>query len=268
MSEDYFAYNVGSDIPKDAFRISPSQISRFFTNTTEWYREHLLGEDGFTGNTGSALGNCVHAAADSWVKEGAVCYDQIEYYIDGLTEEYDVPFIRSQYKGMIDTLLFDYLVLNPPDKSELFLSYEVLPGIYIGGTLDNLTGSCVKDYKTTSSKTAPTKMSRSYLWQQLVYVYLARKNGYKVDTIKLVFITTNDVDRYSEKTGKKLKDYPSQVSEVVHQVTDEDMQFIDNIINLVAHSVKTWEDKPELRYLLAQDFRMYTPPKRQLFKEA
>ena len=112
MPHDYFSYNVGSDIPKDAFRISPSQISRFFDNTNEWYREFLLGEEGFTGNTATALGNCVHAAAEMFAKEGVVHYDQIEKYISDLKGDYDTSHIKSQYTGMVDVILSNYLRTN------------------------------------------------------------------------------------------------------------------------------------------------------------
>ena len=47
--KNYFAYNEGRDITKGAFRISASQVSKFFDKTSEWYHEHLLGQKSFKG---------------------------------------------------------------------------------------------------------------------------------------------------------------------------------------------------------------------------
>jgi len=267
MTTNYFEYNAGSDLPSDAFRISPSQISRFFDNSTAWYREMLLGEEGFTGSTASALGNCIHAAAEMYAKEGKIHYDQIDAYINQLPSDHDIPFIQSQYPGMVDILLNEYLTSNLPTESELFLSHEIRPNIYAAGTIDSIRGTAIIDYKTTSSKSPPNKISRPYWFQQLVYAYLARKNGYTINSIRLVFITTNEMNRYSEKTGKQLKDYPSIVHVVTHEITDIDMEIIENSLNLIAESVQTWKENPEIRYLLAQDYRLKPKASPKLFKK-
>lgn len=266
MDKDYFGYNVGSDIPTDAFRISPSQISRFFDDTNSWYREMLLGEEGFTGNTSTALGDCVHAAADMYVTEGVIHYDQIEKYIEELEGDYDKSFIRSQYVGMIDILLSRYLSRVKPTDAELFLSHEVMPNIYVAGTIDSIVGDTIVDYKTTSAKSPPNKISRSYWFQQLTYAYLARKNGYTINRVRLVYVTTNEMNRYSDKTGKKLKDYPSVVSQINYEITDQDMEIIENTFQLISESVNLWNNNLELRHILAQDMRLKPKPAARTFK--
>ena len=65
----------------------------------------------------------------------------------------------------------------------------------------------------------------------------------------------------SEKTGKPLKDYPSEVSVVTEEVTQDNLDLIGSCLQLVAESVQTWHDKPELRHLLAQDLRLKPKPK-------
>lgn len=262
---NYFAYNTNSDVPTDAFRISPSQISRFFDDTTHWYREMLLDEEGFTGNTATELGSCVHAALEMYVKEGTVHYDQINSYIDSLSSDIDKSFIHYQYPGMVDILLNQYLITNKPSASELFLSTEITPGVYAAGTLDSIIGDTIVDYKTTSSKSPPNKISRSYWFQQLTYAYIARKHGYNINRIRLVFVTTNEMNRYSEKTGKRLKDYPSQLSIINYEITNTDMEIIENTLKLIADSVTLWNSNPELRYVLAQDYRFKPTPKPKLF---
>lgn len=264
---DYFSYNSGSDLPASVFRISPSQISRFLDDTQNWYREFLLGEEGFTGNTSTELGSVVHAAAEMYAKEGVVHYDQIENYISNLKGEYDTVFIRAQYRGMVDVLLSSYLSKNMPQESEQFICTEILPGIYAAGTIDSLTGDAIVDYKTTSSNSPPSKISRPYWFQQLTYAYIARKNGYKINRVRLVYVTTNDMNRVSEKTGKRLKDYPSVVSVINYEITDLDMEIIENTLKLIAESVGLWNSNPELRHILAQDLRLKPEPKPKIFKK-
>ena len=265
---DYFTYNKGSDLPADAFRISPSQISRFFDDTPSWYREFLLGEEGFTGNTSTELGSVVHAAAEMYSKEGTIYYDQLDAYINSLPSDMDKAFIFEQYPGMVEVLINQYLSFNKPIVSELFLSTEVLPGIYLAGTLDSIASDTITlaDYKSTSSNSPPTKISRPYYFQQLAYAYLARKHGYDIRFIRLIFITTNELNRVSDKTGKRLKDYPSVVSTVNYEITPTDMDIIENTIKLVAESVQSWQTNPELRYLLAQDYRLKLKQRPKLFK--
>ena len=61
--KDYFTYNPGN-LPEGSFKISPSQLSKFFDTTAQWWREHYLNEaPEFTHSTASELGTCVHAAA-------------------------------------------------------------------------------------------------------------------------------------------------------------------------------------------------------------
>lgn len=265
--KDYFTYNSGSDLPKDAFRISPSQISRFFDDTTNWYREFLLGEEGFQGSTATELGTCVHAAAEMYAKESTVHYNQIDKYIMSLRGDFDLSFIQEQYPGMVEVLINDYLSKNVPTESELFLSHELLPNIYIAGTIDSILGDTIIDYKTTSSKSTPNKISRPYWFQQLTYAYLARKHGYDIKRIRLVFITTNEMNRISEKTGKRLKDYPSIVNTINYEISDLDMEIIENTLKLISESVQTWKENPELQYLLCQDYRLKRKPKPVLFKK-
>jgi hypothetical protein len=68
-------------LPDGAFGISPSNISKFFDKPHEWYREQVLGEEGFTGSTASVLGTCVHFCAEEYAKTGKVDVDSIYKYI-------------------------------------------------------------------------------------------------------------------------------------------------------------------------------------------
>ena len=266
-----FEYNNGKGIvPDGAWRLSPSQASRFFDSTSQWYREMLMNEaPAFTGSTASELGTVVHACAQMYAETSTIDFNAVSAYIDSLSSEIDTAYIREQYPTMVHTLIDSYLSTHRPQRTELFLWHEVLPGIGVGGSIDSIYGRTIVDYKTTSALSPPDKFGRNYFFQQLLYAYLCRKNNIEVNTLRLVFITTNQVNRISETTGKPLKDYPSTTSIVDHVITPDDWNFIESVADLICHSVDTWNKHPELRYLLAQDYRLKSmfkaPPK--LFKK-
>ena len=130
--KNYFEYNDGSDIiPSNAFRISPSQLSKFFDSTPQWWRENLLGEAGFEGSTASELGSCVHAAAEMYFDTKSVDKAAILEYIDSITNpEVDKQTIREQIKPMIDTLINRFLAQNLGTHAEMFVYTRILPSIY------------------------------------------------------------------------------------------------------------------------------------------
>ena len=252
---NYFGYNAG-DVPEGAFKISPSQISRYFDETGKWVREFLLGEAGFEGNTASCLGTVVHGLAAQYKATGAADLAAAENYIDSLRiEGLDKAYMRAQFAPMYLALERNFLT-TCTGTPELFLKQEILPGVWLGGSIDLLNNEEVTDYKTTGSLNAPTDIKRSYFFQQLCYVWLARMAGYPVKRFRLVYITTNEVNRISEKTNKPMQDYPTTVSSIVHEVTDDDITLIGGVIKLVADFVVAWKQYPELRHVLAQDYRL------------
>lgn len=279
---NYFQYNDGKDITKGAFRISASQVSKFFDTTSQWYHEHLLGAEGFAGNTATELGNCVHVGIEMFVRDGKIDYEAIETYLDTLNNpDIDVAHIRNQYGPMLDAVI-PYVRRNRPTEVEKFVFHEILPGIGAGGSIDALRGPMkeledgtivypdgvtIMDWKTTGVKTPPTKFSRNYWFQQMTYAWILKQQGINVKWIKLVYITQNETGRVSEKTRKPLKDYPSQVSSVTEEVTEDALELIGSCLRLIAESVKTWNEQPELRHLLAQDMRLAPKKKPILFKK-
>lgn len=277
MKHDYFSYNDGKGIvPDGAFRISASQISRYFDETANWYREFLLGEKGFTGNTATVLGNCVHAAAEMYTDDGAVDRKQIENYIlsQATKEDVDTAVVREQYAPMIETLINDFVKDNKPTSTEEFVWQEILPGIGVGGSIDALVErsghTTIRDYKTMGSLQSnrmPTSFKRAYWFQLMTYAWVLQQQGKRVTQLELVYVTRNETGRTSEKTGKPLKDYPSTVGVVRHQITPEDFIIIESCIKVIAESVHLWNTQPELRHVLSQDYRNKGKPKPALFKD-
>lgn len=105
----------------------------------------------------------------------------------------------------------------------------------------------VRDYKTASTK--PAGISYQYRLQAHCYAYLAMQQGMQVSQIELQYVT------------RPTKTLPCRHFEFKEPFTREDYDKIEGQLMLIAHSVKTWKEHPELRYLLAQDFRLFQPPK-------
>ena len=266
-----FIYNNGAGIvPPDAFRISASQISRFLDQTSAWYREFLLGELGFLGSTASELGNCVHAAAAMQITDNAINYDLIYDYINSITNpEVDKSILNEQCAPMISALYDQFLSTTRLTESETFLWHQTAPGVGVGGSTDAyfLHTGTIYDFKTTSAKSPPTSIPRAYWFQLMTYAYLYKQAGKPANYIEIVYVTRNETNRVSEVTGKPMKDYPSTVFRLREQVTTDNLLLIENVIKLITDSVIAWKAQPELRYLLAQDYRLKTAPPPILFKD-
>jgi len=279
-------YNGENEVPEGSIRISASQIARYITHTNAFWRELMLGEEGFKGSTSSVLGTCVHFGAEEFVKTNTVDVEEIEKYIDEQSitdiEDLDLDLIRKQYPIMIETLVNQYLLDNPPTFVEEFLSEEVLSSdgeykaVYVGGSCDNMTipgvvydsnissndyksngkAGIIVDYKTTNLKSPPQTIPYNYKLQLLTYAWLYRNRGIPIDRVRIVYVTRDDTNRISPKTGKPMKDYPSTVFVLTETITEEDLEIIEGVIRVISKSIRLWETNPELRDVIGQDSRL------------
>lgn len=264
---DYFKYNEGLDLlPAGSFKISPSRLSKFFDETNGWYRECVLNEAAmFSGNTASVLGTCVHGLAAMHTKEGVFDEAAVERHLSTITDPtIDVNYVRTQYPVMAHTLI-DTFTSKVRGEAEPFIFHEIMPGFVVAGSVDLLLPNEIVDYKTTSAFSAPTSVSRNYWFQQMAYVWIMKQKGVNIKRFSLKYITNHVTGRVSEKTGKPLQDYPCTISTVTHEVTGDDLVTIEGVLRLVAESVKCFQEKPELRHLLAQDGRLKVDAPRKMF---
>ena len=265
--EELFEYYDGKDqLPKDAFKISPSSVEKFFSDKTTWYRENLLGEaKKFTGSTSTVLGTCVHAAAE--VVANAIMAkephnsqelaDAIEAHIDTYAdnEEYDVQKIRDLWRNMSEPLIRDYVLEANTVATEEFILHELLDGVYVGGTYDAITSTVpndnlknpigqltVRDYKTASSK--PSSFSYAYKLQAFTYAYILHQQGIKVSQVELCYAV------------QPTKTLPVRTFGFTLPFDDNAYKFIEGILYLIADSVQCFKDWPDMQYLLSADYRL------------
>lgn len=243
------------------FKISPSGISKFFDRKHEWYTNEVLKEKEFLGNTSTVLGTIVHYCAEEFTKNKKVDKEEIPKYLDKMSatlspDVFDRKFIEEQWTVMGQTVI-DYLKKQGlPQHSEIPLKYELFDGFWVGGTADAIHGDCLVDYKTTSDLTPKEYIPMHYKYQLLTYAFMANKLGIQVNRIRIVWITNNIVGRISDKTGKPMKDYPSQAVAITESITQEDLDFIESVLLLISETVACAMANPELTYLLFSDYRL------------
>lgn len=260
------SYYDGSDVltsdhgSSNYIRISPSSTANFFTSTRQWFGETLMNEPGFEGSDSTILGNIVHYFAEQAGKGVVVpnASQLVSNYLDTQICE-NRPEIESLWKDMSSALIAGCITGKAkPTLVEYFSFNKLLPGIYVAGTCDALVpvgnGTySVRDYKTTSTK--PSGIPYHYRLQAQVYAYLLTQQGYKISQIELQYVT------------RPTKTLPCRHFTFIEPFTDEDLQKVEGQLKLIAHSVQTWQQQPELRYLLAQDYRLKLPDKPVLFKD-
>ena len=265
--KDLFAYYDGLDqLPKGHFKISPSGVEKFFSDKTTWYRENLLGEDKkFTGSTSTVLGTCVHAAAEVVANakiagtphDSQALHDAVEDYISSYDDDdkYDTGKIRNLWDSMASLLIQSYVLEANTIATENYISHEIIPGVWVGGTYDAITSTApgddlnnpigqltVRDYKTASSK--PSSFSYAYKLQAYTYAYILHQKGIKVSNVELCYVI------------QPTKTLPARTFNFQQPFDDQAYAFIEGILKLIAESVQCFKDWPDMQFIIAADYRL------------
>ncbi len=248
----------------EATVFSPSQFSKFIEKPYQWYREQVLGEAGFTGNTSSVIGTIVHYIAECVANDEPVDKVEIERYIEAqeVSETYDPNVVRSCYPEMAAALVNGYVLENRNNflAKEIQLIADLGDDYFLGGTIDIIEGSAedamISDYKTYSSATKPKTIPSHYKYQLLIYAAMAIANNYNVTRIRLVYVSRPIVGEISPKTGKQFKSYPSEVTVLTEVLTDTDMEFIKSMLYLCVDSLEATKKYPELTHIIFHDPRL------------
>lgn len=246
------------------FKISPSKFSNFIERIHNWYASEVSKTDVFDYNTSSVLGTIVHYCAEQVAKGEEVDKEVIEEYISTkeIKEDFDPKVVRDNYKQMAERLVNDYVHPNKDNFLEVEEQHlhHIVDGFYVGGTLDVLEGiksDCmITDYKSYNSKTKPRTIPSHYKYQLLVYAFLLKSLGYNPTRTRLVYINRFIPGVISEKTGKRGKEYPPEVTVLTESITQEDIDFIENMIMLCVDTVKLGWDHPELLHIIYHDPRL------------
>lgn len=233
--------HVKVPLPEDCiFKISPSAISKFFEYPVVWYKEQVLGEVQFKGNTASVLGSIVHGLAECYAKGEATSKEMVEPYLikHQFNMDVNVSMVRDLYPDMAAALINEYLRHNKPTEVERSMCHEVKDGIYVAGTFDNRTGSIMIDYKNVSTKPKTDKIPWNYYIQLMAYAWMARQEGIEIDKIRLVYVV------------RPTKTLPVRVFKVTQVIGEDDYKAIEEVLEIISDTVLLSKSNPELNYLL------------------
>lgn len=251
---------------QDKIVISPSQASKFNDNIFECITNLVLKKITFKGNTATLLGNCIHRVAEIYyvlkdkkqTREYAL--EEIHTYIRNLIVPDDIEInkelILEQFPSMMDTMLKYFAEYGLPDESEVTLSMDLNDNILLRGTYDARQGSTLIDYKTTSVKNPQAKIPQHYRLQMLLYAYMLKQQGRTISNLRLVWITQQDINRISEKTGKPMKDYPSQFIVINERVTDEDLIEIEEFLQSMKNTLYLLNENKALVHAFGNHFEL------------
>ncbi len=196
---------------------------------SEWYKNHILGEDKFEGNTATYLGTIVHHFAECYFTEEK--FDP-EAILEDAPEHVDKEVILEEYQGMCDVLAETYLsAIATPDHMEMYSKIEV-DGIIFQGTCDSINGNVLVDYKTSGK--AKSKMDE-YVQQLNIYAYFASLKGMEIDTLRVVNIT------------RKTKTLPPRV---IILECDADVEMGKRLVDLMVRKTRLALDNPEFKELI------------------
>lgn len=245
-------------------RISPSSFGNFISRPWHWYRTNIQKLDVFTHNTMSVIGTIVHYCAEQVGKGHEVNQDHINEYLDKLedNENFDREEARSSWYDMAYCLINQYVLPNQSNflMIEEQICKELEKGYYAAGTIDILEGTkddcMLTDYKTYNSKTKPKSLKPDYKYQALVYSSILKSKGYNVTRIRNVNINKNIDGEISEKTNKRLKSYPPELTIITEELQQPDLDFIDSMLELCVDSYKASLKHPELRHIIYHDPRI------------
>ena len=240
-------------MPKDCiFSISPSQINNFFAYPKVWYEDNMLDEEkAFQGNTATVTGTIAHHIYKSVTEKITVTREDInkqllEYHLMKPELELDVNQIMTDYPLIASVVVNDYTI--PHDAKNTLIKCEhnvigkVSEGIYVGGSTDRIEGDCIVDYKTVAKLPNQDKIPFNYKIQLLAYAYAARKMGFEINRIRIV---------YGVKPTIKM---PARCIVVTEEIDFTADKLINGTLQLIGETVLMAKNNPSLVHLLFKSF--------------
>lgn len=238
---------VHVDLPEDCtFKISPSSISKFFEYPVVWYKDQVLGEKQFEGNTSSVLGSVVHGLAELYAKGEPTSTELVDEYLRKyrFNPDVDLQKVKELYPGMSSALINDYIRKNPPTAVEESLVQSIGDGIYMGGTCDNITAApdnssaMIVDYKNVSTKPNTRSIPWNYYIQLMAYAMMYQSKSVNVDRIRIVYVV------------RPTKTLGPRVFKVTKTINQSDFDALDDALTIIKDSVLKCKEDPSLTYLI------------------
>lgn len=210
---------------EDKIVIRPSSFRSFCEVPSKWYRNHILNEDKFEGNTATYLGTVVHAFAETYYTLGEFNPHAI---LENAPEEVDKTYVLANYERMCKVLEEKYLNKHSkPELIEFFMKKDLDEDFLVQGTCDAYDKGVLVDYKTASKV---NKSINDYVGQLHIYAYLLSLSGREVHTYRIVQIV------------QKTKTLPPRINVLE---CDADIKEGKRIIEMMHTKAKLAHDNPQ-----------------------
>lgn len=237
------------------FNISPSSLHTWYENRAKWFKDQILKQSSFRGNTNTVIGNIAHAVAEAYAKDDIVSDAEISEYLKQFKDNPDVDewYIADNYKD-VRLKVMEFMGTRPtPTKVEYQTIYSPKEGFSIGGSVDARTNSKLTDYKSCSS--FPGKIKTEHKYQLLTYALVDSLNGVDTDTIEVVYIKKPDMKgTVSEKTRKIIGVKETEIRALSEPVTKEDLQEVKDELKLMMEIVALYQkDNSLAKYLFTEN---------------
>lgn len=252
-------------IPEDRYLFSVTQMQEYYNNSSDFFRKVILKEDIPFQNTNTVLGTLLHYAISESYEDRKVPDNEIREYIDSVTLKFpiDKKFIIDKYYQMVDiaTKYANNIDFDKPTEQEQDYLLQLSDNVYVGGTLDVRYGNTIYDFKTTSNKSLQESdpLPQKYIDQLYTYAYILHQQSIKVDKCGIIYFTVPEVGRFSDKTGKRLKDYPMRCIKKEFYLDANYMKTIVDRLELIRDNIEYIIKNPESLYLFAKDTNLMEP---------
>lgn len=253
-------------IPNDCYLFSVTDINLYKNNPTQFFKKVLLKETEFNINFNATLGTCIHHLCSSIITNSnnlSNTLDEIAEFIEELNPlEIDKALLWNRFIQMKDVVVAtinqnNFVFGEPLGIEETYLE-KLTNKVYLGGTLDIRYKDFILDYKTTTNKFIKpvSDFPEKYSNQLYAYTWLCSKKNIEINKLGLQYFTQPDINRYSEITGKALKDYPCVDILSVKDIQTELLTEIENLIYLIADTIEYILANPKSFKYFARDLNL------------
>lgn len=234
--------------------VSASSIDTFFKDTREFFNI-IEGNPTFKGNDSTVLGTFVHYIASQTIMNKPINKEEMFNYMVENSE-----YITDE--NLLDKAFEISEILIPYIKSSIYnykycedrFSYKISDNFMLCGTADLVVGDELIDFKTTKDQKKIYTFPEHYISQLSTYLYLLKNNNIEINRFSLIWITIPNTNRISEKTGKRLKEYPTQINKISMEVNNQILENIEKKINLIRDSIELSISNPEYKHIIFKDY--------------
>ena len=218
-------------------KISPSGFATFFENPQAWYRNQILKDSNFRGNTNTVVGTIIHKRIENYFNDVPTNPKEEQDYIQQYRDvvEVDEWKVADELERLWNVLQLDLPTLEKPTSQEQQVEFHIPNSNYfIFGTYDYMRGTTIGDIKTTS--VTPKKIKVAHRIQLLLYALALKHNGVEVTDMEIMYVV-------------KLKSKP-KVIVLKEDIKEIDMDYIKKEVKDMVTRCEMVRENNELQDIL------------------